>query len=92
VGSYPKGRSPYGLYDVAGNVWDWTEDWYKPYPGNQEPDDNYGERYKVARGGGFNKCTFYGCGSHAPTFNRAFFNPASRMETFGFRCARSAGP
>ena len=92
VGSYPKGRSPYGLYDVAGNVWDWTEDWYKPYPGNHEPDDNYGERYKVARGGGFNKCTFYGCGSHAPTFNRAFFNPASRMETFGFRCARSAGP
>jgi formylglycine-generating enzyme required for sulfatase activity len=92
VGSYPKGRSPYGLYDVAGNVWDWTEDWYKPYPGNHEPDDNYGERYKVARGGGFNKCTFYGCGSHAPTFNRAFFNPASRMETFGFRCAQSAGP
>ncbi len=92
VGSYPKGRSPYGLYDMAGNVWDWTEDWYQPYPGNHEPDDNYGERYKVARGGGFNKCTFYGCGSHAPTFNRAFFNPASRMETFGFRCARSAGP
>src|SRR5574341_1262589 len=89
VGSFPEGRSPYGLYDMAGNVWEWAEEWYQPYPGNREPDENYGERYKVARGGGYKVCTFYGCGSHAPTFNRAFFNPASRNETFGFRCARS---
>lgn len=90
VGAFPEGRSPYGLYDMAGNVWEWTEDWFKAYPGNREPDENYGERYRVARGGGWKVCTFYGCGSHAPTFNRAFFNPVSRNETFGFRCARSA--
>ncbi len=89
IGSFPEGRSPYGLYDMAGNVWEWAEEWYQAYPGNREPDENYGERYKVARGGGYKVCTFYGCGSHAPTFNRAFFNPASRNETFGFRCARS---
>ena len=88
VGSFPEGRSPYGLYDMAGNVWEWAEEWYQPYPGNHDPDENYGERYKVARGGGYKVCTFYGCGSHAPTFNRAFFNPVSRNETFGFRCAR----
>lgn len=89
VGAFPDGRSPYGLYDMSGNVWEWTEDWYQPYPGNAEPGENYGEKYKVARGGAWKQCTFYGCGTNAPTFNRSFFSPTVRGETFGFRCARS---
>jgi len=41
----------YGLYDIVGNVWEWTTSWYKPYPGSEEKQPYYGEEYKVLRGG-----------------------------------------
>ena len=50
------GYSPngYGLYDMPGNVWEWTSSWYKAYPGNivgGEESENFGEKYRVVRGG-----------------------------------------
>jgi formylglycine-generating enzyme required for sulfatase activity len=89
VGSFEAGKSPYGLYDMAGNVYEWTSSWYKPYPGNRFFNRHYGEINKVLRGGSWYDCLSYGCGLSAPTYNRSRFNPQIRNKGFGFRCAKS---
>ena len=92
VGSFPNGESPYGLYDMSGNVWEWTSSWYKAYPGNKHPSENYGETYKVLKGGSWWDCSFYKCGISAPVFNRSFFIRTTHNKSFGFRCAKDAAP
>jgi len=92
VGSYPEGRSPYGLHDMSGNVWEWVDSYYLPHPGNTIPKAEYGREKRILKGGSWFDCLSYGCGLSAPAFNRAFFNPEVRNNSFGFRCARSAKP
>ena len=89
VGQFPKGNSPYGVSDLSGNVWEWTSSWYKAYPGNNRPTENYGQKYRVLKGGSWIHCSGYKCGISAPNFNRSFFHPATKNSGFGFRCARS---
>ncbi|CAG1772566.1 gamma-glutamyl hercynylcysteine S-oxide synthase [uncultured bacterium] len=90
VGSFENGKSYYGIYDLAGNAFEWTDNWFKPYPGNNHPDENYGEKYKVLKGGSWYDCTYYKCGISAPAFNRIFFHPMTKNNNFGFRCAQDA--
>ncbi len=88
VGSFENGRSPYGLYDMAGNAFEWTASWYKAYPGNTHKDLNEGEIYRVVKGGSWYDCTYYRCGISAPTYNRIFFHPMTKNFSFGFRCVQ----
>ena len=88
VGAFPEGISPYGAYDMSGNVWEWTESWYFAYPGNTRESENYGEVYKTLKGGSWWDCSFYKCGISAPVFNRSFFYRSTKNKSFGFRCAK----
>jgi formylglycine-generating enzyme required for sulfatase activity len=54
IGLYPKGVSPFGLWDVSGNVAEWTSSWYQAYPSNLFEQNEFGEKYRVVRGGSWN--------------------------------------
>lgn len=90
VGAFPAGVSPYGVFDMSGNVWEWTDSWYTAYPNNTRPSENYGEKYRTLKGGSWWDCSFYKCGISAPVYNRAFFSPRVQNASFGFRCAKDA--
>lgn len=89
VGSYPHGKSPYGLHDMSGNVWEWVDSYYLPHPGNTVHRAEYGRDKRILKGGSWFDCLSYGCGLSAPTFNRSFFTPEVRNNSFGFRCAKT---
>lgn len=84
VGTYPKGASPYGVMDLAGNAWEWTDDWYKSYPGAERSFDETG-KMKVTRGGAY----FYSIFLLLATARHPL-PPEDISEYNGFRCAVSA--
>ncbi len=83
-GKFPEGASPYGAMDMSGNVWEWTEDWYRPYPGNEYPNDFYGERFKVIKGGSWDSNLDL---ARPAVRGKAF--PDQKKNYIGFRCAAS---
>ena len=90
VGSFPAGRSPYGVEDLAGNAWEWTSDWYLPHPGSTYRSERFGRQFKVLKGGSWG-----GVGHYAlPEFYRSAYrfpmSPRATFADFGFRCAKSA--
>ncbi len=72
VGRYPDGATPYGIYDMAGNVWEWMENWY-----------DIDEDWKAVRGGSWISLP----GSLACSA-RDDFNPDFRYDFIGFRVVR----
>lgn len=88
VGSFPGGASPFGVLDMAGNVEEWTADWYGgDYSAvammNPRGAETGSER--VVRGGAWRTHV----SEYVRSAHRDAFEPTRRMSSLGFRCARS---
>jgi serine/threonine-protein kinase len=89
VGSYGNGRSPIGAYDMAGNVMEWTGDWYAFRYYRDGPDTNpmgppEGE-FKAFRGG-----SWLSSADEVESAARGSFDPLVAQSNLGFRCALTA--
>lgn len=89
VGSYENNKSAFGVFDMAGNVWEWTASWYQPYPKSDYTAKEFGETYKVIRGGG-GGVGHYSLSYFFRSAMRGNALPTTQSEDVGFRCARSA--
>ncbi|GJL78003.1 MAG: hypothetical protein NPINA01_09920 [Nitrospinaceae bacterium] len=89
VGSYESGKSDYGIYDLSGNVAEWTHDWhlaeYYLFSPKENPQGHEKGQYKVIRGGNWR--------NNPHDVNMVYRNatlPTVRNKTVGFRCVKNA--
>ncbi len=85
VGSFPRGASSLGVLDLAGNVWEWTSDWYGPYSADAATDPKGPKEgtERVVRGGAFNGAMV----DWAKPSYRWKSTPDTYNHAIGFRCA-----
>jgi len=90
-GRFESGRSPYGLYDMAGNAAEWVADWYDadyykdaPFKFPKGPETG---KFRVYRGGSWNESSV-----NARVAKRFMAAPHQTTAVIGFRCVKEAPP
>jgi formylglycine-generating enzyme required for sulfatase activity len=88
VGVHDRGMSPFGIYDLSGNVWEWVSDWHADSFRRDDVRNPHGPdkgTSKVMRGGGW-----YDPAERITATKRMYADPAQRDQEVGFRCAADA--
>jgi formylglycine-generating enzyme required for sulfatase activity len=88
---YDRGQSRFGIYNMAGNVWEWVSDWYSDTYYRTSPEDNpqgpdTGTE-KVVRGGSWKDNSV-----ELRSMNRGAEHPFYSSNAIGFRCAKDVNP
>ena len=91
VGTHPAGVSPYGVHNLAGNVMEWTADYYSEeyYASSPlvDPQGPVSGQFRVTRGGPFDVTS-----EAVTTTIRSAIPPTKSVPQIGFRCARTQSP
>ncbi|HPH98312.1 MAG TPA: formylglycine-generating enzyme family protein [Anaerolineaceae bacterium] len=89
VASFPNGATPNGIMDMAGNVWEWVNDWYSPGYYSVSPGSNptgpASGTMRLLRGG-----SWINNGLDIRTSKRGESAPENRYDAYGFRCAMTS--
>src|SRR5439155_8312321 len=95
VGSYPAGASPYQVLDLAGNAWEWVNDWYQgdyyATSPQQSPGGPSNGLQRVARGGSYSQLNATGPFEYTTTY-RLPLDPETENPAVGFRCVKDLTP
>jgi cytochrome c-type biogenesis protein len=99
VGTFPKGANPEGVQDLIGNVWEWIDGDYAPYPDNKFQFDDFNQGFKVIRGASVSDIGHFPGEFYAKVLKefaragyRQYADPGQGASDVGFRCVSSNAP